>query len=66
MTEFTRDWRMCKSRGNSILYQYMKVMGSKWIWYAKACVYEANTSNVVYRPKEIWGIVQGIFRIGAS
>lgn len=27
MTEFTRDWRMCKSRGNSTLYQYMKVMG---------------------------------------
>jgi hypothetical protein len=25
MTEFTRDWRMCKTRGISTLYQYMKV-----------------------------------------
>ncbi|GAB5587364.1 hypothetical protein Unana1_02264 [Umbelopsis nana] len=24
MTEFTRDWRMCRNRGNSVLYEYMK------------------------------------------
>ncbi|KAI8583204.1 hypothetical protein K450DRAFT_224703 [Umbelopsis ramanniana AG] len=29
MTEFTRDWRMCKSRGNAILYQYMKSIDPK-------------------------------------
>lgn len=26
MNEFTRDWRMCKTRGIQVLYQYMKVM----------------------------------------
>ena len=25
MTEFTRDWRMCRNRGNPVLYEYMKV-----------------------------------------
>ncbi|KAI9289376.1 hypothetical protein BC943DRAFT_314212 [Umbelopsis sp. AD052] len=29
MTEFTRDWRMCKSRGNAMLYQYMKSIDPK-------------------------------------
>ncbi|KAH8547883.1 hypothetical protein BGW37DRAFT_509078 [Umbelopsis sp. PMI_123] len=29
MNEFTRDWRMCKSRGNSVLYQYMKSIDPK-------------------------------------
>lgn len=58
MTEFTRDWRMCKSRGNPALYQYMKVMGLNWIWQVKACGYDTKCWQcIVYRPKEIWGTV---------